>query len=224
MVVLQHLRQQVERLVVHQMFVVGCDKFLPWLLLVSAKNVIVMTVESNVVLVNVLQQFLSAEDFSNADELVVVVLPLKERFLEEDHSREHAAETPNVERVIVGLEVDQEFRSFEVAGRHSNIILLPWMIVLSQAPINQPQTPCSMIYHDVMWFHISVHDSLRMTEIQGFQYFIDVIPYVEISEALVQSPKVHVSCVNMLHDECRSLGHWVSYDVNEVDNVDSSLQ
>ena len=92
-----------------------------------------MRVELEVVLVEVIEELVRAENLSNSkgghrrgwgggaglegereregfrphldnlDELVIVVVSVKEGLLTEDHPREHATEGPHVERVIVIL-------------------------------------------------------------------------------------------------------------------------
>ena len=57
------------------------------------------------------------------DQLVVVVVAVKEGLFSEDHARKHAPQRPHVERVVVFLEVHQELRSFEIARRHSHVVL-----------------------------------------------------------------------------------------------------
>ena len=42
------------------------------------------------------------------------------------------------------LIVDQELRSFKVAGGHSDIVLLSWVVKLSQAPVNKAQLQTEM--------------------------------------------------------------------------------
>lgn len=63
----------------------------------DAQDVIVVAVEGYVVLLDIVEEVVGAEDFSNLDELVIVVLALKERLFLENHARKHAAQRPNVE-------------------------------------------------------------------------------------------------------------------------------
>jgi len=60
---------------------------------------------------------------ADLEKLVVVVRSVKERFLLEDHSGKHAAERPHVQRIIVFLEVHQQFGALEVARRHTHVVL-----------------------------------------------------------------------------------------------------
>ena len=69
-----------------------------------------------------------------------------------------------------------------------------------------------------------MHYSLRVAVVQSFQNFIDVESNVIISEAFVQSPEVNIAGVNVLHDQSWSLRHWVSNDVDQVDDIDATSE
>ena len=139
MVIPEHLAQQVERLVRHKLIVLRVDEFAPWFVRdrVLWQNVLIVRVKRQSVLVQVLVEFLSAQDFCNLDELVIVVATLEEGLSLEDHAGEHAPKRPNVQTVVVSLQVDEQLGSFEVAGRHAHIVLLSRMVELSKTPIDQ---------------------------------------------------------------------------------------
>lgn len=139
MVVPEHLAEEVECLVRHQLVVLGVDKFGPGLTgdRVTWQQFFVVRVQSQSVLVQVGEELLSAENFRDLDQLIVVVASLEEGFTLEDHSSEHAAERPNVERVVVSLQVNEKLGSFEVAGGHSHVVLLTGMVKLGETPIDQ---------------------------------------------------------------------------------------
>jgi len=98
------------------------------------------------------------------------------------------------------------------------------MVELSQTPVDKSESLVGVVNHDIVWLHISVHDALAVAVVQGLQYLVNVESDVQVREALVQSPEVDVTCVNVLHDQGRRLGHWVSDHVDEVDDVDSSSE
>lgn len=60
-----------------------------------------------------------------------------------------------------------------------------------------------MIDHNVMRFHVSVHDTLTVTEVQGLEQFQDVETHIQVVELRVQAPEVGV--VDILEYERRSL-------------------
>ena len=98
------------------------------------------------------------------------------------------------------------------------------MVELSETPIYESQFPIRMVYHYVVGFYVSVHDSLRVAVVKGLEHFIDVVPNIKVSEALVQSPKIHISRVHELHYQSWSFGHGVPDDIDQVDDVDSVLE
>ena len=55
--------------------------------------------------------------------LVVVVVPVEEGLLTEDHAREHAPERPHIQRVVVVLEVHEQLGALEVARRDAHVVL-----------------------------------------------------------------------------------------------------
>lgn len=66
-----------------------------------------MAVKSHIVLLNIGKQLVSTENFGDLDKLVVVVLTLEERLFLEDHTSKHATQGPDVQRVVIDLQVDK---------------------------------------------------------------------------------------------------------------------
>ena len=93
-VIPQHLAEQVESLIRHQLVVLRIDEFGPWLALdgVVRQQVLVVRVQTQAVLVQVGVQLLRSQHFCDFDKLVVVVASLEEWFSLEDHASKHAAE------------------------------------------------------------------------------------------------------------------------------------
>jgi len=67
-------------------------ELVPWLRLVLTQELIVMGVKCNIILIDVLEEFLSSQYLGNFNQLVVVVFSLEEGLLLENHSSEHAPE------------------------------------------------------------------------------------------------------------------------------------
>ena len=59
--------------------------------------------------------------------------------------------------------------------------------------------PLFVVNHDVVWLDISVHDASRMTEVERFQQFQDVIPDIEICKFGVEDLEVGV--VDVFEDD-----------------------
>ena len=81
-------------------------------------------VQFDLILVQILVELFSAEHLGYSDQLVVVVVTVKERLLPENHGGEHAAQGPHVQAVVVHLVVNEQLGSLEVTTGHSHIILL----------------------------------------------------------------------------------------------------
>lgn len=137
MVIAQQLVKEVNSLVANESLVVGIDETVPRLLLKTSEDVIVLSIQLNLILIEVVKKFVGAEDLGDLDELVRVGVAVEEGLLAEDHGGEHGAQAPHVQAVVVLLEVDEQLRAFEVAGSDADIILGSGMVELGQAPVNQ---------------------------------------------------------------------------------------
>lgn len=189
-----------------------------------SEDVVVVGVEGHVVLVDIGEELVCAEHLRDLDELVIVVLTLEEGLLLEDHACEHAAERPDIEGVVVSLQVDEQLGALEVAGGHAHVVLLSGVVELGKTPIDQTQLAVSVIDHDIVGLHITVSDALRVAVIERAQHFEYVVPNVEVVEALVEGPEVNIPCVDVLHDEGRGFGHWVAHYIDQVDDVQATLE
>ena len=225
-VVPQHLAQQVKSLVTHQLVVLRVDELGPWLARdgVLGEDVFVVGVESESILVEVSVELLRAEDLGNLDELVVVITALEEGLTLEDHTCKHAAQRPDIKRVVVGLEVNKELGSLEVSGSDAHVVLLVRVVELGQTPINEAQLAVRVVNHDVVRLHVTVHNALRVAIVESFEDLKHVEANVEVVEALVKFAEVGVTRVNKFSDDRGSLSQGVTDDINKLDNVDTVLQ
>jgi len=92
---------------------------------------------------------------------------LEERLLLEDHTSKHASERPDIKRIVVDLEINEEFRSLEVSTGDTYVVFLARVIEFSKTPINKTELTAGVINHNVVRLNISVHDSLRVAEVKG---------------------------------------------------------
>ena len=76
--------------------------------------VVILSVQFNIVLVAPSKQIVRPQHLRDLDKLIRVAIAVEERFFPEDHRREHSAQRPHVERVIVFLEVNEKLGAFEV--------------------------------------------------------------------------------------------------------------
>ena len=133
-------------------------------------------------------------------------------------------ERPNVKRVVVDLQVNQQLRALEVAGGDTHVVLLAEVVVLGEAPIDQAQFAVRVVNHYVVGLDVAVHNAFRVAEVEGFQHFKHVEADVKVSECFIESAEILVTSVHELHYQCWGFGHWVSNNIEQVNNVDATLQ
>mmetsp|Transcript_25018 Transcript_25018/g.57619 ORF Transcript_25018/g.57619 Transcript_25018/m.57619 type:complete len:295 (-) Transcript_25018:70-954(-) len=201
------------------MLVVCVDEPLPRLTRMPPQNCIVVVVQGQRILVQVIKQGRGAKHFSNFYELVVVVVAMEKWLLAENHASKHTTKAPHVQRIVVvpHLKVHQQFRSFEITRSDTNVVLPPGMVELCQTPVDKPQFSLLVVDHDVVRLHISVHDAVRVAEVQGHQHFINVVPDVQIRKCGIKNLEVGV--VDGLKDQARGARLWVPNNVQKLDDV-----
>ena len=63
-----------------------------------------------------------------------------------------------------------------------------------------------MVNHDVVRFHVSVHDALAVAVVEGLEQLKNVVAHVVIGELGVQGPKVGI--VDVFGYQRRRLALW----------------
>lgn len=139
MIVAQELVEEIDSLIADEALVVGINEAVPGFLLEAAEDVVVLSVKLNLVLVQVVEQVIGAQDLGYLDQLVAVGVAVEEGFFAEDHRRKHGPETPHVQAVVVLLKIDQELGPLEVAGGHAHIVFRAGVVELSQTPVDEPK-------------------------------------------------------------------------------------
>jgi hypothetical protein len=137
MVVSQQFVEEVDGLVAHEALVLGRDKAMPRLLGEAAEDVVILGIELYLVLVEVVEEIVGAEDLCNFDQLIRIAITMEEWLLAKDHGCEHGPETPHVERVIILLEIDQQLGALEIARRDPDVVLSARVVELGEAPIDE---------------------------------------------------------------------------------------
>lgn len=145
MVVAQQLVKEINSLVADKTLVVGVDKAVPGLLLEPTQDIVVLSIQLYLVLVQVVEQLVRAENLGNLYKLVRVRIAVEKRLLAEDHRGEHGSKGPHVQAVVVLLEIDQQLRALEIPGRDTDVVLSSWMVKLGQTPINQAQLQAKFV-------------------------------------------------------------------------------
>ena len=98
------------------------------------------------------------------------------------------------------------------------------MIELSQTPVNKSELAISMIDHDIVGLHVTMHNAFWVAIVEGFEDFEHVVPNVVVSEALVQLAEVCITCVYKFSDNRGSFSQGVSDHINQFNNVNPFLK
>mmetsp|Transcript_39283 Transcript_39283/g.99006 ORF Transcript_39283/g.99006 Transcript_39283/m.99006 type:complete len:296 (+) Transcript_39283:247-1134(+) len=181
-----------------------------------------MRIQHDAVLVQIGVELLGSEHSCNADQLIVVVTTMEEGLLPENNASKHTAQTPHIQAIVIVLEVDQKFRSLEVATGHTHVIELILVVELSQAPIDESEFSQRMIDHHVVWFHITMHDAIRVAKVQRLQQFIGVVAHVKVCEGGVEDLKVDV--VHILKDQTVRLGLGITDNIVQSNDVGATAE
>lgn len=90
-------------------------------------------------------------------------------------------------------------------------IVLTGVVELGQTPVDESQLPLLVVDHDIMRLHISVHDTIRVTKVQGFQQFEHIIANIVISQSRVESFEVRI--VDVFENEGGSLRLGITHNI-----------
>lgn len=85
------------------------------------------------------------------------------------HRRKHGSSRPNIQRIVIVVVVNQQLWSFEVAGSHSDVVVLTHVIKLCQAPIDELQNLFVVVHDYVLWLNIPMHDASAVTEVKSLR-------------------------------------------------------
>mmetsp|Transcript_14032 Transcript_14032/g.21715 ORF Transcript_14032/g.21715 Transcript_14032/m.21715 type:complete len:307 (+) Transcript_14032:338-1258(+) len=182
-----------------------------------SQNPIKMRIQLQVICIQILKELLRPKNFGNLYQLIIIVMPMEERFLPENHACKHTPQAPHIQRIIILLQIHQQLRSLEVPTRHTDIVLPSRMIKLGQPPINQPQLPLLMINHDIVRLDIPMHHPIRMTIIQRLEQLKYIIPNIIIRQGRIQY--LEIGIIHMLKNQRGGLGLWIPYHIQQLDNV-----
>lgn len=139
MIITQKLVEEIDSLVADKPLIIGIDEAVPRFLLEAAEDVVVLSVELNLILVQVVEQVIGTQDLGYFDQLVAIRVAMEERLFAEDHGREHRSKTPHVQAVVVLLEINQELWALEVAGSHAHVVFGAGVVEFGQTPVDKPK-------------------------------------------------------------------------------------
>ena len=81
-----------------------------------------------------------------------------------------------------------------------------------------------VVYQDIRTLHVTVHDALGMAVVERLEDLKHVVANIKVIEALVQFTEVSVTCVDELGDDGWCLRQWISYNVDQLNNINTMLQ
>lgn len=139
MIVTQKLVEEIDSFIADEPLVIGINEAMPGFLLKAAEDVVVLSIELNLVLVQIVEQVICAQHLGYLDKLVAVRVAVEKGLFAKDHGCEHRPETPHVQAVVVFLEIDEELGSLEVAGGHAHVVFCARVIEFGQTPIDKPK-------------------------------------------------------------------------------------
>ena len=96
------------------------------------------------------------------------------------------------------------------------------MIELRKTPVDQTQLALLVVDHHIVGLHVAVHDAHRVTEVQRLEQFEDVVPNVVVAQGGIEGLEVEV--VHVLEDQARRLGHRISHNIQQLDDVLASRE
>lgn len=79
-----------------------------------------------------------------------------------------------------------------------------------------------MVDHNVVRLHISMHDTLAVTEVECLQKFIDVVTNIVVHETRIE--RTEVGIVHVFEYQTRRLTLAVTNDIKQGHNIRSSRQ
>lgn len=92
MVVTQELVKEVNSLLAHEALIISSDERVPRLAGKARKDLVVLRIQLDIVLVQVLEKLFRSENFGNLDQLIRIAIPVEKGLLAEDHRSEHRAQ------------------------------------------------------------------------------------------------------------------------------------
>lgn len=112
---------------------------MPGLLREAPNNVVVLGIKLYLVLVQVVEEVIGAENLGDFHKLIRIALAVEKGLLPEYHGRKHCSETPHIQAVVVLLEINEQLGTLEVSTRHTYVILGSRVVEFCQSPVDKTE-------------------------------------------------------------------------------------
>ncbi|KAH3662776.1 hypothetical protein OGATHE_004352 [Ogataea polymorpha] len=139
--------------------VVLIDKVSPWLSRIRHENVVVVAAQFDAVPIAVFVEVVCAQHLGDFHQLVGVGVAFEKWLFFEHDGRNHGPHRPQVQRVVVLLQVDQQLRTLVVSGGDTHVEVHSPVVKLGQPPVDQFQRLGKRVNHDVLRLDVSVDDA-----------------------------------------------------------------
>ena len=78
----------------------------------------------------------------------------------------------------------EQLGSFVVPACDAHIIFLVWLVIVCKSPVDQSQVTSLVVDYYIQRLHITVHDAVRVGELQCFQDFVSIQTDINVIKAL----------------------------------------
>lgn len=201
----QHFVQYVYRLEVCQMLILLHHKTWPWFLFHVTYFFKIR--ELNLLILYLFYEVLCSQNFHYFFELIEIRHTPKEWFFFENDGGKHAAQTPNVQTLVLHLLVHQQFRPLELTRCDSHRQVASREKEFGQSPVNQAHTVSFRVDHNVVWLHISMHYSVWVRLVQGSQHLEHLQTEFVVWDFVLQLPEIFV--INIFENQGWSFADWI---------------
>jgi hypothetical protein len=99
---------------------------------------------------------------------------------------------------------------------------LIWLIIICEAPVDKSQVSLFVVDYDVQGFDVSVHDSVAVSEFEGFQNFVGVEADVHVIEGLRDDFRLDVG--DVLKNQAGCLRNGISKHIVQFYDIGSAIQ
>ena len=143
------------------------------------------------------------------NKLIIIIISFKEWSSFLKYNLSHCASCwPNIHTVMILCIFYKELWAFIIPCCYSNIVRLIWNIEFSQAPIYKFKILANLIVHNIQRFHISMHNSIRMSIFKSSKKFIHILSTVIFTKFKKNRRRVWICIGNILKNKTWSMASF----------------